>query len=281
MTRASKSRPRRKSGWHYQDQWALITGASAGLGEVFAEQLADRGMNLVLTARRADRLRALASRLESRRAIRTAVVEEDLAATGAASRLWRSATEGRSIHLLVNNAGFGAQGEFHRLELERQVDMVSLNCTALMELAHLALGPMHERGAGGIINVASVAAFQPVPGLAVYAASKAFVLSFSEALWSENRGAGVRVLALCPGRTPTEFQSVAGTGDASGAFGARTPDRVVTEALTALERGRSYTVPGIENYLASWLVRVLPRSAITRTLRGLVRRRAQRGNGEP
>jgi uncharacterized protein len=264
--------------WEYRGRRALITGASAGIGAAFAEQLAARGMDLVLNARRADRLRSLAERLSSAYSVNVAVAEEDLSRDGAAEQLWSQAREQGPIHLLVNNAGFGAHGEFHEMDLARQSEMVRLNCTALLELAHLALGPMRDRADGGIINVSSIAAFQPVPGLAVYAASKAFVLSLSEALWSENRDAGVRILALCPGRTPTEFQEIAGTGSAEGAFGVRTADQVVLAALKALERGRSYEVPGTENYLATWLVRILPRSAITRAVRSAVRRRASKRN---
>jgi uncharacterized protein len=267
-TRTSSTPP-----WEYRGRWALITGASAGIGEIFAEQLASRGMNLVLSARRADRLSALADRLVREFSIEAVVVAEDLSEPGAAAALWERAAEGRHIHLLVNNAGFGAQGDLHELDLELQTRMVRLNCVALLELAHLALPTMRQRAEGAIINVSSIAAFQPVPGLAVYAATKAFVLSLSEALWSENRHAGVRVLALCPGRTPTEFQAVAGTGSAVGTFGERSPLQVVQSGLTALEQGRSYQVPGIENYLATWLVRVLPRSAITRLLRSAVRKR--------
>jgi uncharacterized protein len=260
--------------WEYRGRWALITGASAGIGEIFAEQLASRGMNLVLSARRTDRLTALADRLSRAFSIETVVVAADLSEPGAAEALWSRAAEGRDIHLLVNNAGFGAQGDLHELDLGLQSQMVRLNCVALLELAHLALGPMRQRAEGGIINVSSIAAFQPVPGLAVYAATKAFVLSLSEALWSENRHAGVRVLALCPGRTPTEFQAVAGTGSAVGTFGERSPLQVVQAGLSALQKGHSYQVPGLENYLATWLVRILPRSAITRLLRSAVRKRA-------
>jgi uncharacterized protein len=267
----------RPAPWRYRGEWALVTGASAGLGEVFARRLAERGMKLVLTARRGDRLRTLSDELQQRHGTEVVVIEADLAEPDAAAGLWASASADRTIHLLVNNAGFGAHGGFHRVPLARQTAMVNLNCIALLELAHHALPGMRHRGAGGIINVASVAAFQPVPTLAVYAASKAFVLSLSEALWSENRDAGVRVLALSPGRTPTEFQQVAGTGSTEGAFGLRTPDQVVDAGLRALERGRSSEVPGIENRLATGLVRVAPRSLLVRVLKGMVNRRARRG----
>jgi short-subunit dehydrogenase len=258
--------------WEYRDRWALVTGASAGLGQVMAEALARRGSHLVLTARRADRLNALATRLSDRYGIRTAVVSADLGARGEASRLWEEATTGRDIDLLFNNAGFGARGRFHELPLDRQLAMVELNCSALLELAHLALAHMRPRGHGGIINVASIAAFQPVPLLATYAASKAFVLSLSEALWAENHEHGIRVLALCPGRTPTEFQEVAGTGSVEGAFGFRTPIQVIESGLRAFEAGRSYDVPGGENLAATWLSRAAPRSFVTRTMKRLVRR---------
>jgi uncharacterized protein len=262
--------------WRYRGEWALVTGASAGLGEVFAERLAERGMNLVLTARRAERLRALADRLAERYGVRTVTIESDLARAGSATDLWDravAAAEG-PIHLLVNNAGFGAQGDFHEVDLARQAEMVQLNCIALLELAHRALGPMRSRGEGAIINVSSVAAFQPVPGLAVYAASKAFVQAFSESIASENADSGVRVVALAPGRTPTEFQRIAGTGDPTGAFGLRTPAQVVDAGLRALERGRTSVVPGVENHLASWVARLIPRPVLLGVLRPMVRRRA-------
>ena len=263
--------------WSYRGRWALVTGASAGIGEAFARRLAERGMHLVLAARRAARLRALADELSRVHGVVAVGVPGDLARPGEAARLWQSASAGRTIDLLVNNAGFGARGRFDELPLPRQVEMVQLNCTALLELTHHALGHMRPRARGGIINVASIAAFQPVADLATYAATKAFVLSLSEAVWRETRGSGLRVVALCPGRTPTEFQGVAGTGFAEGAFGVRTADQVVQAGLRALERGKSYHVPGLENYLATWLVRLLPRSAVTRALKRLVKRAAEEG----
>jgi short-subunit dehydrogenase len=263
----------RPGSWIYRDRRALVTGASAGLGEEFARQLARRGMHLVVSARRRERLEALADALRREHAVRVEVVAADLARDGEARRLWAEASRGGTIDLLVNNAGFGARGRFDELPLERQRAMVALNCGAVLELAHLALEVMRGRGEGGLLNVASLAAFQPMPRLATYAATKAFVLSLSEALWAENRDAGVRVVALCPGRTPTEFQSVAGTGSTEGAFGVRTPAGVVEAGLRALERGVSYEVPGLENHLASWLTRLLPRSVVTRALKRLVRNR--------
>jgi uncharacterized protein len=259
--------------WEYRDRWALVTGASAGLGESFARALAARGMHLVLTARREDRLRALAEELGRAHGIRTEVVALDLGESGAAVELWRRAAEDREIHLLVNNAGFGIQGRFDESERERQVGMMTLNCTALVELCHLALPPMRARGEGGILNVASAAAFQPMPTLAAYAASKAFVLHFSEALWQENRAAGVRVHALCPGRVPTEFQQVAGTGVVTDRTpGVRTPEQVVAAGLRGLEKGESYSIPGVVNYLNSFSASLLPRQFLVTALGRLIKR---------
>ena len=163
--------------------------------------------------------------------------------------------------------------DYHRYNRRQRA---ALNITALTRLSRMALPGMIARGEGGILNVASTAAFQAGPNLALYYATKAFVLSLSEAIWSEVRDSGIRVIALCPGRTPTEFQAVAGTGSADSAFGVRSADQVVAAALDALESGRSYEVPGLENYLATWLVRVLPRSAVTRAAKRLVRRAAEK-----
>jgi short-subunit dehydrogenase len=233
-------------------------------------------MKLVLSARREDRLTDLARVLDERHGAECVIAPADLARPGGAAALWERAANGRAIDLLVNNAGFGAQGDFHEIDLQRQADMVQLNCTSLLELAHLALRSMIPRRTGGIINVASIAAFQPVPTMATYAATKAFALSLSQALWAEASPAGVRVLGLCPGRTPTEFQQIAGTGSVERAFGLRSPEQVVQAALGAFEQNRSYTVPGAENYLATWLTRVMPRSPLTRGLKSMVRRAAAR-----
>jgi uncharacterized protein len=262
--------------WEYRGRWALVTGASAGIGEAFARALAERGMNLVLSARREDRLRALTVRLTREHGVRAEALTADLAQPGEATRLWTHAARIHPIHLLVNNAGFGASGAFEEIPLERQTEMIQVNCTSLLELAYHAVSDMRETGDGGVINVSSIAAFQPVPHLATYAASKAFVLSLSEALWAETRGSGVRILALCPGRTPTEFQAIAGTGRVAGSFGVRSAEAVVEAGLRALEADRAYTVPGWQNYLTSWMVRVLPRGPVSRVARRVVQRAARR-----
>jgi uncharacterized protein len=260
--------------WEYRDRWALITGASAGFGEAYAGALARRGMHLLLTARRAERLDALAASLRAQHGVQTASIPSDLAEPGAPERLWSAATAGgRTIHLLVNNAGVGAQGPFHRLPRERHVALVELNVRAAMEMAHLALQQMHPRGEGGIINVSSAAAFQPLPTNGTYAASKAFLLLLSEALWEENRRAGVRVLALCPGRSPTEFQQIAGTSTVHPRTpGMKTPEQIVESSLRALEKGQSYVIPGALNYLNSFFPGLVPRQLLVRALGRLIHR---------
>ena len=186
----------------------LITGASAGLGAEFARQCSARGERLVLVARRQDKLEALASELGNARAVTL-----DLGQPGAAAALSADlAAHGEQVGTLINNAGFGLWGKFAALDGPRQRAMIDLNCGTLVELTHAVLPGMIERGQGAILNLASTAAFQPGPGMAVYFATKAFVLSFSEALHEEVREHGVTVTALCPGPTATEFGEVAGWG---------------------------------------------------------------------
>jgi short-subunit dehydrogenase len=213
----------------------------------------------VLVARRKDRLEAVASELGNARALVL-----DLGKTGAAAALMADlASHGEQPACLINNAGFGLWGKFAALDAKRQREMIDLNCGALAELCHAVLPVMIERGDGAILNVASTAAFQPGPGMAVYFATKAFVLSFSEALHEEMRGKGVRVTALCPGPTKTEFGQVAGfTGN--GAFdrmSARSGD-VVAMGLKALDQGRAIAIPGLLNKFGAQGHRVLPRALL-------------------
>ena len=185
---------------------ALITGASAGIGAAFAQKLAERQTNLILVARTDAKLQQLAQELQEQYKIRVDFLVQDLTAPAAAKTVFDAVTQkGLTIDLLINNAGFGDYGDFAELDGEKQVGIVQLNILALVDLTHQFLPGMRQRRSGGIINMSSTAAFQPMPYFAVYAASKAFVLSFSEALWAENSSYGVRVLAVCPGPTETKF----------------------------------------------------------------------------
>ncbi len=190
-----------------ENQTALITGSSGGIGEDFAVAFAKRGVNLVLVARREDKLAQLRTRLlELRPGLTVDIVAADLSVPGSAAGLADTiATLGRRIDILVNNAGVGLHGDFAKQDVEVNSAQIQLNCVTLVELTGLFLPAMTAARTGLVINVASTAAFQPVPGMAVYGATKAFVLSFTEALWQETKSSGVRVFALCPGATETEF----------------------------------------------------------------------------
>ncbi len=240
---------------------ALITGASAGLGVDFARQLAAQGHRLVLVARRKDRLDALARELGNARSVAL-----DLGEAGAAARLMADLeAHGERVDLLINNAGFGLWGRFIELDGPKQRAMIDLNCGALVELCHAVLPAMVKRKDGAILNVASTAAFQPGPGMATYFATKAFVLSFTEALHEEMRTKGVRVSALCPGPTATEFGAVAGfTGNGVfDAMSAKSGD-VVAAGLAALDRNRAVLIPGIANKAGAQGHRFLPRALLRR-----------------
>ncbi len=236
---------------------ALVTGASAGLGEEFARQLSKRGWKLVLAARRKERLDALAAGLGNARA-----VEIDLAAEGAAQRLVGDIVKaGETIELLVNNAGFGLHGRFDKADPKRLREMIDLNCGALTELCRAVLPAMVARGSGSILNVASTAAFQPGPGMAVYFATKSYVLSLSEALHEEFGRFGIKVTALCPGPTRTEFGAVAGfksSGKVDRFFMESEP--VVRAGLKALERNRAVAVTGRLNKAVASSIRFVPRA---------------------
>lgn len=240
---------------------ALITGASSGLGSEFATQLARRGADVVLVARRDDRLRDLARRIEHEHGVTATPIALDLARPDAASTL-RAELEGRGIRVqtLVNNAGFGMKGAFAEADASRIAELVQVNVAALVSIAREFLPDMVRDGRGALVNIASTAAYQPCPNMAVYGASKAFVLSFTEALAYETRSSGLRVLALSPGATRTEFFDVVGTENAAvGRF--RTTEQVVSLALRRLDRRRTpaSVVSGRANALTSRLVGFMPR----------------------
>jgi short-subunit dehydrogenase len=243
----------------------LVTGASAGLGVHFARQCRERGDELVLVARRKERLEALAAELGSAH-----VIAADLAQPGAPARLLAEvAGLGLEVDTLINNAGFGAAGAFVEAPAERLLEMIDLNVRSLTELCRLALPAMIERRRGFILNVASTAAFQAGPYSAVYYATKAYVLSLSEALHEESKGGGVHVTALCPGPTATEFFEVAGSPNGRLAKMATDPKAVVAAGLAGLARNKPIVVPGIMNKMTSQAGRILPRKVLRRAVAAL------------
>lgn len=250
---------------------ALVTGASAGLGDAFARQLAARGVELVLVARREQRLRELADTLP----VPCEVIVADLAdPSGRSTVEQRLRSPSRPVDLLVNNAGFGGYGQVATLDIDRQTAMIDTNITALTRLTRAVLPQLLDRGHGGVLNVGSIAGFQPAPHGAVYSATKAYVRSFTEALHEELRGTPVHVMLLAPGFTRTEFQAVADvTERAVPAIASRIDaDHVVRDALDAYAAGRDVCVPGLGNRVASYASQVTP-SALTRRVSGAVHAR--------
>jgi uncharacterized protein len=245
------------------DATALITGASSGIGSELARALAHRGHGLALVARRTDRLDALASELRSRYAIRVQTFGCDLGVASERDRLVDAVSDlGLTVEILCNNAGFGTAGRFARLDRERELSLVRLNCEAVVDLCGRYAPQMIRRGRGAILNVASTAAFQPVPGQSTYAASKAMVLSFTEALHQELARSGVAVTALCPGPVRTEFAAVAGIDgidDATPDFIWTTPDKVAEAAIGGLEGNDRVVIPGAINSVGAVAGRMTPR----------------------
>ncbi len=245
---------------------ALVTGASTGLGLVFAERLARDEYDLVLVARAAERLEALAKRLAEQRGVEVRVLAADLTEPDELARVEDELRE-RTPDLLVNNAGFGTVGRFAELDVEAEEREIRLNALALMRLTHAVLRPMVERGHGAVINVSSLAGEAPAPFSATYAASKAFVTSFTEALSEELRGTGVRAQVLLPGFTRTEFQERAGIDTSSiPGFAWMEPEAVVEASLAGLEQGQVVCIPGLGNRILAPLQRLLPRGLVRRAI---------------
>jgi short-subunit dehydrogenase len=255
----------------WRGKWALITGASAGIGLALAQQLAAGGTNLILTARRRERLETLAERLSKQHGVRIEVFPADLTLLVAPEQLFAFTENQRiAVDLLVNNAGFGAYGQFHTSNCTRQIQMVQVNVAAVVALTHLYLRGMIERRRGDILIVASTAAFQGVPYLSTYAATKAFDLLFAEALAEEVRRYGIRVCALCPGSTATEFQRVAGEPHRLH-YHTETATKVARVGLDALARGRTYAISGFANDLLTHAQRLVPRQFVTRMAAKMLR----------
>jgi short-subunit dehydrogenase len=241
----------------------LITGASAGLGAEFARACAKRGEALALVARRRDRLEALKAELGGD----VHIFAADLALPGAAESLIAElAAEGLSVGTLINNAGFGLAGRFADRPLERQREMIDLNIRTLTELCHLVLPAMRAAGKGAILNVASTAAFQPGPNMAVYYATKAYVLSFTEALHHELKGTGIRVSALCPGPTHSEFSDVADSHSPTLERMKMPAAPVVEAGLDGLDRNKAVVIPGFKNKVGAQASRFLTRAAMRRII---------------
>ncbi|MGV1089042.1 MAG: SDR family NAD(P)-dependent oxidoreductase [Mycobacterium sp.] len=245
-----------------KNQTALITGSSGGIGEDFAVEFAKRGANLVLVARREDKLAQLRTRLlEANPGLTIDIVAADLAVPGSAAELASKVTKlGRTIDILINNAGVGLHGDFVEQGVAENSAQIQLNCVTLVELTGLFMPAMTKAGRGLVINVASTAAFQPTPGMAVYGATKAFVLSFTEALWQETKSTGVRVFALCPGATETEF--FARTGEEFLTSGRQTSQQVVDTAMAALDKSSPTVISGLKNALLASGYRFAPRKVL-------------------
>ena len=253
-------------------QTALVTGASAGIGVDLAECFASGGYHLVLAARTESALREVADRLARTYGITATPIAADLQAVGGGARLADAIDRrGVTVDVLVNNAGFGAAGAFDRSEAATQLGMIDLNVRALVELTHIYWPRMTANNRGGVLNVASTAAFQPGPLMAIYYASKAFVLSFSEALWEEARGSGVKVSCLCPGPTVSKFRERAGTGKVRLAkTSVPMPSMVVARmGYDAWEANKRVAVTGARNRVMASLVPLLPRTTVLRLVRNL------------
>ena len=246
---------------HYQGRWAVVTGASSGLGRGIAARLADRGMSLVLTGRNEARLDESAQQIRSSAPrVKVETVVANLSTRPGVSTLIDHVGD-RPIEVLINNAGFGSYGPFADADADREADEVAVDVNAVVALAHAFLPGMIARRSGGILNVASTIAFQPAPYQAVYAASKAFVLSFSQALWAEARAAGVTVTALCPGPTRTGFVDALGADVGHTVIYSRlsAPEPVIEAGIRGLDKGRAVVIPGLRNKAIAAAGRFTPR----------------------
>jgi short-subunit dehydrogenase len=257
----------------WREKWALVTGASAGIGKALAEELAAGGANLVLTARRKERLDQLAQALAAKHGVRTEVCVADLTNPQGPEQIFAFTRDhGIGVQLLVNNAGFGAYGEFVRIDLDRLLQMVQVNCGAVVHLTRIFLPQMLERRSGDVLIVASTAAFQAVPYISTYAATKAFDLLFAEGLAEELRGSGIRVCALCPGSTESEFHEVAQQADIVASMRRQeTAEKVARTGLKALATGKTYVISGLRNYVGTQAQRLVPRGLITRVAGSMFR----------
>ncbi len=248
------------------DATVVVTGASSGIGTELARELARGGYPLLLVARRRERLDDLATELQDKHAVAVEVMPLDLAESSARAEL-TDRIASTVVAGLCNNAGFGTSGQFHALPIEREREEVTLNALALMELTHAALPGMIDRGVGAVLNIASIAGFQPLPGMAVYSATKAFVQTFSEAVHEELHGTGVSCTALCPGPVPTEWADIADAQQWSIGLAQVSPSDVAKEAIVGMVQGRRSVVPGLVPKVVSVGGRFAPRSVLLPVLR--------------
>jgi short-subunit dehydrogenase len=257
---------------------SLITGASSGIGAEFARQFAARGHDLVVVARSVDKLEQLATQLRAEHGVDVTVIDMDLSLPTAAEDLWRRTNSlGLEVDTLVNNAGFGTHSDVADADPKRLEDAIELNCRTLVGTTARYLPQMRARGRGTVVNIASTAAFQPLPKMAVYGATKAFVLSFTEALWAEERKHGIRVLAVCPGLTDTPFFELAGEAAAGAASRSaavaftRTPRQLVDHTIRELDGRKASFVDGFANaFVARVLTRLAPRRLVIAVSRRIV-----------
>ena len=255
---------------------ALITGASSGIGEAFAHALAKEGTELILVARSRDTLEKLAHKLRAEHLKRVEVIATDLSKPSPGERLAAEvATRGMKVDLLINNAGFGTVGAFHTIDAKREQQEIALNVAAVVDLCHAFLPQILEAEQGGIMNVASLAAFQPTPYMSVYGATKAFVLSFSNALWAEYRKQGLRVLAVCPGPVETGFFQATGNKSLRKTVPNATvisAQKVVELSLKALSKNQTVVVPGYQAKAMAWTTRFVPRRLLAAATARVMRR---------
>ena len=259
--------------------FTLITGASSGIGEAFARRLASESHNLILVARSEEKLRALCDELAAKHKIECHFVPLDLTDRNAPERLFdETERNGWAVDWLINNAGFGSAGDFATLELERELEMIRLNISALVALTHLYLQKMRVARRGTIINVSSAAGFQPIPFMATYAATKAFVSTFTEAIAEENRPFGIRVLALCPGMTKTNFFAASNIEHPIQVKGVQTVDDVVDTTMKAVATNRTKVVSGWANYLGAIAGAIVPNSISSRVIAKALRAKYQKAD---
>lgn len=258
----------------------LITGASSGIGEAFARRLAAEGHNLVLVARNEEKLTRICDELMAGHEIMAHYVAIDLNDYQADLRLFKETEHhGIEVDWLINNAGFGSMGDFAELDIERELEMIGLNVMALVALTRRYLERMRERREGTIINVSSTAGFQPIPFMATYAATKAFVTSFSEALAEENEPHGIRVMALCPGATETNFFSASKIENPVRIKGMQTAEEVVDAALEGLTKGRRKVVSGLLNSLVAHAAAFAPNTLVTKAVASKLRPEVEKKKG--